>query len=91
MDIEVYKKATEILQRKNACEELLDVMEHSTFNATRVKNALAKFAEYYGIDFALYVQECLKKEQEAFDALQCCSCDKEPEEDEEDGGTTERD
>ena len=88
MDFEVYKKATEIIQRMNACGDLLDAMEKCSTSSARVKNSVARFAELYGIDFALYVQECLKKEQEAFDALQCCSCDKEPE---EDGGTTERD
>lgn len=91
MDIEIYNQATEILQRKSACEDVLEAMEKYSTGSPRVKNALAKFAELYGIDFALYIQECLKKEQEAFDALQCCSCDKEYEEREEDGGTVEQD
>lgn len=82
MDIEVYNQATEIMGRIQVCETLLERLEKTTsYNTNPVKSALADFANQYGIDFALYVQECLKKEQEAFDALQCCPCDKEPEED----------
>lgn len=94
MDIEIYNQATEIMGRIQVCETLLERLEKTTsYNTNPVKSALADFANQYGIDFALYVQECLRKEQEAFDALQCCSCDKEPEDNEEDGdgGTTERD
>ena len=92
MDIEVYQKATKIMGRIQVCETLLERLEDTTrYSKNLIKNALVDFASQYGIDFALYVQECLKKEQEAFDALQCCSCDKESEDKEDDGGTTERD
>lgn len=91
MDIEVYKKATEIVSRIEVCKDLLASVERVSFLANSVKQYLSKFADVYREDFIAYVNQKLEEEQEAFDALQCCSCDKEPEDKEEDGGTTERD
>ena len=83
MDIEVYRKATEIVSRMEVCKDLLASVERVSFLANSVRQHISKFADVYREDFIAYVNQKLEEEQRAFAELQCCSCDKEPEEKEE--------
>lgn len=88
MDIKVYNQATEILKRIKAAEELLAKNDVVSFRAISVQNVLSDYVSLYKEEFLEFVNQKLEEARKAFDALQCCSCDNEPEEKEEDGGTT---
>ena len=77
MDIETYQKATEIVERMEACRKLLSVVcRESSFFANGVSYYLSKFANSYREDFIAYINQKLEEDQRAFAELQWRSCDK---------------
>lgn len=91
MDIEVYNQATELLKRISACREMLDVLESEKFTTSKARTAMGNFMQIFQEDMTIILMKLHSEAVEEFADLQCCSCDKEPEEKDEDEGTIERD